>query len=234
MMSAAPAWLTFGIGFATALGFLAYIGKTPRKWRWALVVGVVAQLTVLTVQFVRSEDLLNHQRDTERNRAAFLFLLFNEKKPLGGLQDEVLKQEPYALAYKHFRTKEFDKAEVEFKDLIKNKQYVAQSNYLLGEIAREAEAKKPRPDYSLALTYLDEAIKADDKYSSPLYMRAVLTVPVRELAAFQDLRKAASQDKGLCILINQQGEVKDRWASVASNPSFLAVQRECKLEHKII
>jgi hypothetical protein len=228
-----PTYLTFGLGLLTALALFAYVPKVESIWRWLLVGGICAQIAVVTIQFVESLDLSSGKRAAERDMAELLYFVLDKNQTIGNLRQRILKKKnPYALAYWDFKSGDYAKAKTELKEL-GDKRYPAQAHYLLAVISADTESKKQSPDYSEAMDELEKARKADDKYASTYYLRAILRVRTLQLrAGLEDLRLATASDEGNCVVL-VNGSDAENWRPVLADPSFQAIQKDCKVKYDL-
>lgn len=228
---AKPEVVTFLIGVLAAIALLRNVPKVSGIFRWLLLAGIAAQIVAQTVQFTLAEASAAKQRASEREYAAFLYILLQDDP---ALTDRHLSKNLYALAYRDFRSGRYAKAKQEFTQLIGEGRFRAQSYYLLARMSQLEQEHAQQPDYSEARGYLENAVSADDKYEAPFYLRAILEVAASETGAgLKDLETATRLGTASCADVNNPEEVQKVWARVATDVRFQAIQKNCKALHHL-
>src|SRR6266508_3083919 len=226
MMGMRPEVLTLVVGLLASLALFRNIPKVTGIFRLLLVIGIAAQLGTHSVQFALAEGSSERQRAAEKEYATFLYV-FLEDNPK--LTEQFLSKNLYARAYRDFRSGRYAKAKEGFLRLIKDGSYKPQSFYLLARMSQLDQKRTQHPDFSEAREYLDDAIKADNRYEAPYYLRALVKIASSETdSGLKDLRKATELGITSCVDVNDQEEIEQVWASVASDARFQAIQTDCK------
>ncbi len=237
-----PEFIIFVLGVLAALSALWNIPEAGRRSLFFVILFYVGTGTqILTHGFQFNQAILNRSRSQKEVEARTAMSLY--AYTVGG--DEAkrvipwltkVSGDPYFIAYRLFKNKDWDSARMKFEQAIREGKFVAPSSYLLAYMDTHDENNHlRRGDWTEAERRLDDAIRYHSEYVPAYYLRAIIKAHTqREKAAVEDLRKSVLPTKfgaATCSDLNDPTEVATFWYPLRGDAKFVELQRECKAVH---
>lgn len=222
---------------ALVVGVIAIILAVPAfaKWKWLTYMLAVVAICALGYQFV--SGLLFRQATADRiktaNRAyaAVIYAISARNAQLSKIIEKLKTggdyRNDFVLGYLALDEGRTDDAKIHLSNALSKGEFVAQSEYLLGYI--DFKDVGPSGDLTNARSHIERAIAADGDYGPPRYILAVIRLNGREIdGSLDEVRRAANLDPAVCLDLQDPKEIQEYWSSVATDPRFTRIQRECK------